>query len=414
MSEDLLGQLAKRQDLSTTQARLVRDPLREHPSLGRALQGAAETSWVADAIESLRREIPLPPSCKAFTGAFFRPPAHNRCFYLRPRNSGGVLAFKGLEPLAPGHEQVLRNLQRTPTTGILTNQKRWAEHFALREFKVPGTMTLREAEEEATIAAAYQVRHLEAYDELAHIPLPLAVHSHGKEVHARVLAGLRPLLSRPAYERVVASSGTGLGAYVYYYPAVCTRVSELNRELPDGGFDERLARLSAQLDPAVIIDRWVRNITRMFYLGYLPASYANYGTGQLCGAQNAVIDGGFVDADSLTPIQDLIDDVYFFDSLHFAIGRSFAQTVQTLLVKAVERNDMVDMTNKLTVDYLTTRFRAAFETEARPGLALDSRIVEYFSPTSSIAELTARLRRALPPGEEITILGPWPMGKPKG
>jgi hypothetical protein len=78
-------------------------------------------------------------------------------------------------------------------------------------------------------------------------------------------------------------------------------VAHVAEALRDAG-PARLGRLAAHGAPDAVVDRWIRLFARLLALGYLPAVASQNVTGQAVQAQNVVVGGGFVDVDSLKPI----------------------------------------------------------------------------------------------------------------
>ena len=80
----------------------------------------------------------------------------------------------------------------------------------------------------------------------------------------------------------------------------------------------RIEELSKSLDPRQVITRWLELTARMLALGYVPATATNVGRGYCVMAQNAVMDGGFVDLGGLRHV-DLFQNE---SDLAFAISRT--------------------------------------------------------------------------------------------
>jgi hypothetical protein len=333
-------------------------------------------------------------------GAFLRLPRHHRCFYYTPDSDGaitrGVIAIKGTEPFVRDVDDWLDEMQNALVDPDPSTQWRRAEHFALLEHKVPGALTLREAESEAQIAADIQERHLRAYGSLAQLPLPLIIHRLPEDRLRGFHEGLRRRLSRRAMARIKDSLAHGLAAYLYYYPNVPVRVVQVDLMLPVGNYHERLQELVRLVDPGHVMERWVKGFARMLLLGYLPAALGSRGSGNCCSLMNAVVDGGFVDLDSLIPIAELEDDVLFEETLHYSFS-SLYRTVRTFLVGQQGRwSPDRDLIEKWISDHLASSCQQALESEMRPGLVLDPRISEYFAQSLSFRALLDRLERYHP------------------
>ena len=360
--------------------------------------GAAEPR-LRRALEGYLDALPMPPTVAAFTsGPFCRPPTSSRCFYFFPGavddlgagTGGGAIAFKGLEPCAPDFSDLLADFRRAgPSPHDI------AEHFVHEERKVPGCLTLEDALFEAERSSSYQAAHLAAYGEPARAPVPLFVFRHADEVVALTSEALRHHLSAPAFRVVEKELGRGLGAYVYYYPSLPIRVRDVDFLLQGFAFRERLlAILGDVCDADEVVDRWVRGVVRMLYCGFIPGSLASLRSGMCCQPQNTCIDGGFLDLDSLTRFDELVDDTAVLAALQFSVD-SLIDSVRTLVAGRVDPTR--DEGSAVRIDlhhfreYVLALLRAAVESEARPGLQLDARVSTYLMPVREFGALIDRL-----------------------
>jgi hypothetical protein len=365
--------------------------------------------WLPSAIETLSAQLPLPKTVAPFVERpFFRPPGSYRSFYYGPstlrapgtRTGGAVVAIKGLEPCAPDIDVLFHDLQRA-----CYSPHNIAEHLVFVEHKIPACLCLSEAIREAERAAAIQSLHLRFYGGLARLPLPLFVYGHTDEVREMMTGKLRRCLSGAAFETVEAALGSGLGVYVYYYPTVPARARDIDHLLQGLDFRERLiALLRAMGDPEAAVHGWVREFTRMLYLGFLPGSLASLRSGNCCQPQNACLDGGFVDLDSLTPLDELRSDTAIQAGLQLSV-ESLLQSARTLVAGSTDptRAESTEIRIDLHYfsQYLFSLIQAAIKTEARPGLELDARIQTYFSTPRTFEELVARLRTYYSPRSEF-------------
>lgn len=394
--------------------------LAESPELAAAARDVEP--WLGPALDTLLRELPLPKTVTSFIERpFYRPPGSYRCFYYcpstlaRPGDDPGraVLAIKGLEPAAPDVDALFSDLKRA-----CYSPHNIAEHLVLEERKIPGCVSLQEAIREAERARAIQSAHSSAYGGLARVPLPLFVYRHPEPVVARMIDHLRELLSKAAFEIVEPLAAEGLGVYVYYYPAPPVRARDLDYVLQGMRFGERVTLLSEMCDPDKVIGRWISLCVRMLYLGVLPGSLSSLRTGICCQPQNACIDGGFVDLDSLTPLSELRDDTAVQAALQLST-ESLLRTVGTLVTGGSDptrpESHEVRVGSHYLWQHLWTRIEAAIESEARPGLELDPRVREYFTPARSFTDLVDRLRTYYSPpspsfddaSRRFGELGPW-------
>ncbi len=405
------------QGLSTAPTHVMHDFMSENPVLQAALSDGRLPAWVGAALSSLRTRLPVPPTCNSFVaGSFFRPPGHKRCFYyspepLEPGASTGVIAFKGFEPLAPDYDALLDEMEHGLAPDWLSwgfpLQRRYAEHFALFENKPPCSSMIKEVEDQGHAAAEAQRRHLAAYGALARLPIPLLGHRFPDEQTAELLAKFRRHLSRRAYERI-ATLARGFGGYIYYYGALPLRIKDYNATVNEVGFHESLDALAERVDLEEILDRWITLYVRILYLGYLPAALQTKGQGNLLLSQNAVLDGGYVDVDSLTPVEEL-DDPVFFDSLQFSHWVLFL-TVRELLMKTrtPSHRGAFDYPDELIMRYLDTKIRERLATERVPEHPVDERIADYFRADLSFAALSSKLTSYFPRPPEKRIAPSFP------
>jgi hypothetical protein len=356
--------------------------------------------WLPSAIETLSTQLPLMRTVGPFVARpFFRPPGSYRSFYYGPatlhhplgtENGRAVIAFKGLEPCAEDIDLLFEDLQRA-----CYSPHNIAEHLALVERKIPGCVSLAEAIREAERAAAVHSRHFRFYGTVAHLPLPLFVYRHSDDVREAAAQKLRSCLGAAAFEAIGPALGSGLGVYVYYYPTAPVRVREIDELFQGIDFRERLIVLMRALgDPEKVIESWAREFARMLYLGFLPASLASLHTGNCCQPQNACLDGGFVDLDSLTSLDELRSDTEIQAALQLSV-ESLIQSVRTLVAGSTDpiRSEGTEIRMDLHYfnQYVLALLGRTIETEARPGLELDTRIRGYFSSPRNFEELVGRL-----------------------
>jgi len=384
----------------------LRDYLAENPALATAV---AETApRLADAIAELRLGLPMPESVKPFAARpYFRPPGSHRSMYYAPsvfpgatEPGRGVIAFKGLEPCVRDFDALLQELRRP-----CYSPHNMAEHLIFEEHKIPGCVGLSEAIREAERACGIQIAHLDAYGDLAHLPLPLLVCRHSDEMLAQTTEKLRVSLSPAAFHAIAPLLHSGLGIYMYYYPAPVTRARDVDYILQGLNFRARsFALVTKVCDPDDAIRGWVRTFVRMLYLGFLPGSLASLRTGICCQPQNACIDGGFVDLDSLTAIDELPDDTAVNAALQFS-AESLIRSVRTLVAGECdptrEESSDVRVDMHCLTQYVLVLIQGALVTESRPQLRLDSRIERYFTPARTFADLVDRLGAYYSPASDF-------------
>jgi hypothetical protein len=353
---------------------------------------------LVEAVEALDAFTPAPDTANAFArGPFFRPPGSHRSFYYCPdlaardgAEGAPVLAFKGLEPLARDIHIMLRDLKRP-----CYSPHAIAEHFVFVEDKIPACLGLTEALREAERAEAVHAAHLRVYGELARLPLPLAVFRHDDATCAFMSTKLRAILDDAAFRKIEPILAEGLGVYVYYYPAPPLRARDADYMLQGLAFRRRLFALIRDIcEPETIIARWVRLFARMLLLGFAPGSLASLRTGACCQPQNACLDGGFVDLDSITPFSAFATDASLFAALQFSTD-ALMQTLRTLAAGAEDptRAETQDVRIDLHYfrQYLLQAIAQALDYEQRPNAQLDPRVARYFTPPHSFEALVQRL-----------------------
>lgn len=387
------------QGINTVELQPVWSFTAEHPELREAL---AETEpWLAPALETLAIRLPLPETVGAFVARpFYRPPGSYRCFYYCPsslhdegsgRSAGGraVVAIKGLEPCTRDVNVVLRDLKRA-----CYSPHNIAEHLIFEERKIPASLGLAEALREAKRAAEIQSAHVRVYGSLARLPFPLFVFRHSVEVERQILEMLRRELSDDALETVEPWVACGLGVYVYYYPTAPVRARDIDLLLQGLGFQQRMFALIGLCDPEEVIRRWVCLFVRMLYLGVLPGTLPSFRTGICCQPQNACIDGGFVDLDSLTPLIALRDDTAVYAALQFSTD-SLLNTVRALVAGSTDSMRPEGLEGRFDLHHLNLYVLALIQdgilNEARQELGLDIRISRYYTSARSFEGLVNRV-----------------------
>jgi acyl-CoA synthetase (AMP-forming)/AMP-acid ligase II/acyl carrier protein len=316
------------------------DVARDAPALWRHLRDSEP--WVADALERMRRDIPVPPTNGTFESSdFFRPQGHFRAFYQRGPGES-VLAIKGAEVRCEDQLGFLQLLQQRLFERFAKHSvTNTLEYFLIQERKVPGALTLPEALTEAQRAAELQARFLEEFGEPGGVPLPLLVVRWSEDVLARFRARLLPLLSGFSLNIAQGELRDGLACYVYWFPkAPFPRVSHFAGSLAQesqrtgsGGFtNTRLvyATLKHNLDPEAVVDSWVRLVARLLLLGYFPSDIQHFKNGQCIEPQNVLLNGTFADLDSVTPMRQLGGDREFYASF-LAMLNLLANTVRVFL-----------------------------------------------------------------------------------
>lgn len=315
---------------------LAWDVAAEAPELRDAL--AAIVPGLDARLARLRDAVPCAPTVRPFAieegeVRYVRPYRHLRAFYEHV--PGGVIAIKGTEPHAADRDAHLRSLAEFRVDYPARGRSLFsaAEHFALVEQKVPLALGVDEALEDVRCAAMLQRAHLARHGELARLPTPLLALAWPEATRTQHLEALRPLLSQRAFRIVEAFTQHGLGAVVYFYPALPIRVAHLAAEL-GAGAEPWLTRLARRTDPALTVDRWLDLVARLLALGWLPGRTEHIGIGHCLELQNAVIDGGFVDVGSVIAMDQVRSDRAFQEMLLAAIA-DLARTIRHFILGPV-------------------------------------------------------------------------------
>ncbi|MFI5349685.1 MAG: hypothetical protein ACHQ2Z_09085 [Elusimicrobiota bacterium] len=376
------------------------DARSQAPSLLRAVE--ARAPWVRPLLPRYRREMPVARTCGTFKAKpYIRPDGHHRAFYIE--GSGpGALGVKGAELLAADLPDKLRVLGRPPA--VLKPSS--LEHLAIIEQKIPMAMMLEEGLAQARKAAAFQTAHLARYGELARIPVPLLVYRWGTRDSATFQKRLRPALSKRAGSIVERLARGGLSSMIYYYPSLPLRTLHLAQVVagaePRGYRDgvrkmRRYGSFFGELEaPSVIVSRWIELTARMLALGFSPSDLSHWRDGQMLHAQNAVLDGGFVDVESLQPLSEMADDRSFYETF-LLTWMDLSATVKRLLTGFADRADVSWPFIDLSPAYLAVpalvgchvgaRLRDRLRAEARLGAEVDSRLFKALGDGGSAADL---------------------------
>jgi hypothetical protein len=327
------------------------------------------------------REVPDPvPSCEAFaSGDLVRLPGSARCFYRLGDAAQGVIAYKGLEPLAADYEQALEFHQEQYDNSRL-------ERFVVAERKLPCAMTVDEARTEAEAALDIQLLHLATYGTFARVPVPLFVIRLPEDVTRRAREQFRKVLSARSFGIAEGLMESGLGAYVYYYPALPIRVNTTAGVLPQD-FRTRRELLLSRFGLEERLERWAALFARMLLMKRMPATpYFSTVTGACLQPVNVVLDGGFVDLDSVTSFEDLEDEGRFLGALHMSfmtlvlsISRLLLSNPQGLAppVPLWESTGLPPQSWVLAA-HLSALVRDKLSSEACDGAELDRRVAFYF------------------------------------
>lgn len=311
---------------------------------------------VALLCDTFGKEIPEALSLDPFdTGDYVRPLRHLRAFYKR-LNHSGVVAFKGTEIL---NDTVMDKVQMLDQVQVDYPSKGRSlftvlEHFPIVEQKIPMVVTYNECMEDVDSAMLLQKRHWDFFETFAQAPIPLLVIKWNAKITASYINQLLPMLSARAGEIVTLVAQKGLACIIYYYPELPIRVAHMDLEfkLKKESYPQRLEQLKQQLNPKTVIDLWIDNTAKMLSMGLMPSSIESIGVGHCLEAQNAVLDGGFVDLGSIKPFEKITTEKEFLQTFSATVI-DLANTIQAFLLgpqiqaTAEYRNPTLTMMNTL-------------------------------------------------------------------
>lgn len=350
------------------------------------LARASETApWLAEELAALRKRLPVTLSAQPFRkGNWFRPANHRRAFY-REQPGETILAFKGMEIVSDDSPFMVAMVAHK-----YDSTESPLEHFPLLEHKAPGALLLDEAMPEAQAALALQSRWVETYEGIARTPVPLLVLRWPAEVvqHYRdaLFSHLSPRVSR-IVERLISD---GLAAYVYYYPGPPTRTTELTDRSAGLriGYGDRKEYYAAALSFERTFHSWMQLVGRMLALGFMPVTLSHENAGYAVQMQNAVVDGGFVDMDSVQPLS-AIQSPREFATTFWVMVSELAYSVGTLLRGASSRKleKTLLVQHDAAVLSIIESLREVLREEEARGLKLDPRLREIVFEQAGFARL---------------------------
>ncbi len=310
---------------------IVWDIRHQAPALWRRLD--ADNVEVDAALRDFTRAIPISPTIDPFdSGPFIRPARHLRAFYYRLDNA--VVAIKGSEIYSPDLQRQLDILSHYrvdyPSRG--RSLLSILEHFPIVEQKIPLAFTRAECEEDIYSALSLQQAHLTHFGELARLPVPLLMIDWPRERVDNFAEQLLPRLTPRSQAIVRSQLDDGLATLIYHYPQVPLRVAHMHFCYAlDNDYQARIHGLCEHLSPRQTLDRWLDLSARILTLGYMPGSIESVGIGHCLEAQNAVVDGGFVDLGSIKAMVDITTQREFMETLMMAFI-DLSQTIHKFML----------------------------------------------------------------------------------
>lgn len=314
-------------------------------------------------------------------GDLVRPAGSRRSFYLRNHQTESVIAFKGFEVLSSHLEEAF---QRDRLLKLLNRPWSLFENFVYREQKAPLAVSFREAMSEAKISTAYQQVCFENFGFLEEAPIPLAVLKWRSPVVENYKETIAPFFDSRAKDILLpvlegkgpSVGGGGLGAIIYYYPYLPTRVRFAGRLPESSGKDSLPSKLSA-------FSNLINIQARMLLNGFLAFGYEDHGIGQCIAPQNVTLRGGICDMGSLKQSPEL--SIFDYHTLLRATGSILSRTVYELF--ALQKKDVIyEFDNPSTIHHQLSaivheRLRNALKDHAdRYSLDIEKRVGDYYDP----------------------------------
>lgn len=358
-------------------------------------------SYLGRCTKQFKSLTPLPTQCSTFNESdFFRLSGHARSIYYKNSETNGVLAIKGGEPFA---HDIDEKIKKMCDQVIMDNMHTLSETFLLIEQKIPMALMVNEALSEAQKAMTFQQAYFNRYNELALIPLPLYVFEIPTSISNQFLKKTRHYYSNRAQTIFDAINKNGLAVYVYYYPNPPVRVNTLQEDnfenLKSGGFIKLLNHLEKMTDPFSVVHSWITFVTRMLALRFFPCTLSHNEIGQMIRMQNAVIDGGFVDCDSIQSFSEIKSDREFIETSWLTLIE-LSMTIRAFLsgksgYRKMSNHDLRILPT-LIFSYMRDEFLKVMAKEKKNGTVFDPRIEKIMKSDSIKNELYSSLNTLFP------------------
>jgi len=270
---------------------------------------------VQQVLDGLSAGCPIASTCRPFeTPTYVRMKGHVRSF-AAPTSGGGVVVFKGTEPLSNDYLDVFEQAYAARTNMYLSR----IEWFLLIENEPFLGQAYGLAHHYATLAHEFIRDYAARFDTLPRVPFPLAVYRLPDADALAYAKNCQPYLSdRPQFsarERLDDLVKKGLGVFVYYYPGTPLRAAHARGVYP--GSHEPGALKEGKVDFRAAIDKWLDLVAEMLVVGYVPTGSIHQGN--CMQVQNLCVDGGACDIDSLEPMSRIKTDRDFLDALFYSL-----------------------------------------------------------------------------------------------
>lgn len=240
--------------------------------------------------------IPVARLIRPFvTGGYYRPARHVRSFYQRIDDwrEPAVIAIKGSEIWSKD----IKEAARAMTLGRKTLNH--MDTFVMREFRVPLVYLQHEALGDSIKGVNIFRAVSSIFGCFPRLPLPLGVIRWPDVLLDKYRQDVYPLLSKTACGLVERNLTDGLAAYVYFYRGTSERLKHCTQSQLSPPFNLEMGSSSWEL-----CDRWVTLFTQILASGYFPCVVTDWLWGSAVQDQNACMDGGFVDIDSMESMDE--------------------------------------------------------------------------------------------------------------
>lgn len=263
---------------------------------------------------------------KEESSMIIRPHRHWRAVYIRLRDYSksynGYLAYKGTEAFAENIIELLMNMQATHSIFSWSIRKSGFnlpknnhcllsldERFLKIENKLPALYQLSEAIEATKTAIYLHKAYLNAYETLPKIPIPLAIYNLNEEDIQRLFTCYQAVYKNKNLAMIKNLLLDGVAIQCYWYPALPERVAHINfpTAYSSQSFQERIDYISKFTDIDKCINDWILLFTRFLNLGVLLFDPSTAHSGFCLDPGNLVLDGGIVDINNFSLLDNFQD-----------------------------------------------------------------------------------------------------------
>lgn len=232
---------------------------------------------------------------------------HKRVSYYKKQN--GYISKKGINDL-----QVYASRINGSKENSLGNNN-IIELMPMVENKYPFAMLKSEALKEADTSLNYIQKYYSEFNELPPIPLPLALEDIKKDFQQDTIDILKKHVSQKVVEKIeTILSNDQLCVLYSFYNSLPIRVMDISTQPKEAQIFWNSKTVN------MVINRWCKEIARMLFLGYSPATKWSLVTGHCLSPQNLCLSGGIADLDSLTELQSIKNDMMIIESIAYSLS----------------------------------------------------------------------------------------------